>query len=299
MKNVFIKGQENSLWNFYVDDKKRLCYETKKGKREILLEACSEEFDVCGSEDGSIHIAYQDEIGSVNYIVYSDGTWKKYCLLKSRSQNKNMRAFRLFYINGQLELFYILLHQFKFMLVHQSIHIQNFAAPDVIGYIENDSYFVCADSQSRLHIVFKAPEGGVQYRIYDSKQRRYQEQMLEISGDIRALCGACAPDGTLHIAYVEQAKSNAHYTLCHHAQNGKQKKTVGFGSDPNVRPFLFFQDNTLHILWQERYDTYEAISKNMGEKFSTARPIGRNIVLCACKFQASPEKLHYMRASEF
>jgi len=98
--------------------------------------------------------------------------------------------------------------------------------------------------------------------------------MINIDIEPENFCGTCGLDSNPYITYVAREKS--HYSVVFFNVKDNYKKTIGFGTDSMVMPFMYNIDNHIHIAWKERYNCYKCFTKDFGNSFSKTAFLGKN-----------------------
>lgn len=263
MDKILLNDIQGSRWIFDCDEKNRLFYSKNGLPKQILQSDITEEFDLITDEHGNFHLVTQSKDGSLIYFTYDFSNWKKYVILKSKSNNSSMRKFKLFASDGVLHCFYILELKGKAMLVHHIFsHTDQFGSPDVISYIDSSKSFSCAaDNDGNIHIFFFDESGNLRYKVYANGIT--DDRTLSVEDHIKSIF--TISDGNIHIIYT--AKMKSYCTLIYYNLTEKERKIISF-SDSNIADIhIFIRDKNIFIQWRERTRCYQCISSDGGCSF--------------------------------
>ena len=240
----FVKQPYEYIWHFTHTEKSGICFCRMKdatiSKYEVLLENGQPDFDVSTDGDGVLHLACQDDSGSIIYLMYADDTWHKSVLLQSKNPTPYPKKFSLLQNRAWVDLFYVVNHQEKRLLTH---HILNSSEPNAIDYIDGE-YFA---TQDKL---------GNNYVFYNNGYRKYQWNRKEWSEFIKLPGTPAYPfidnEEKIHLA-LEQAGE------IKYIGNGSMQ-TLGKGTDP----IIFQIASILWIMWVNKGRVLAAYSGNSG-----------------------------------
>lgn len=276
MRKIILKGITGSEKSVFLDSEKNLCMQSDGGEKEVIFSNSSSEFDVYQNELGKIHIALQDESGNLFYLLFSENKWLNFNLLKSKNAGCKFADIKLFDINGNVNLFYSLKHGERYLLIHHKIDLQSTKKPNVLDYAENGKYSAFADGKGNIHILYKNETGRFMYRIYNAFAGEYSHKPLNIDEETEAFCGICGYNSEAYIAYVTRSKT--HYSVVFYSVKNGEKKTIGFGTDSVVVPYMYTSSGSIVVAWKERYSCYSCSTKDFGKTFSKTNFLGSNAI---------------------
>lgn len=277
-----IAGREKSV---YLDAEHNLCIEKSNNEKEIIFKNCSGEFEALQSEMGKIHIVLQDNIGNLFYLLYSEEKWLNFSLLKSKTGSCSFSGIRIFDIGGNLNLFYTLKYSERYLLIHQKIDFRNEKKPNVLDYVYNGKYSVFSDNKGNVYIVYQNELKRIFCRIYNEFNGGYTPKMLDINGEPENFCGVCGVNSNPYISYIVREKT--HYSVVFYDIKENYKKTIGFGTDSMVIPYMYCNDNVIFVTWKERYNCYKCFTRDFGKSFSKTSFLGKNAINTIVKNCAS------------
>lgn len=275
MRKIILKGVTGNEKSIFLDGEKNLCMQSD-GEKEVIFPHCSGEFDVYQNELGKIHIALQDESGNLFYLLFSENKWLSFNLLKSKNTACKFSDITLFDINGNVSLFYSLKYGERYLLVHHKIDLQSPKKPNVLDYADEGKFSAFADGKGNIHILYKNEAGRFLYRIYNVFCGEYSNKPVNIDDETEMFSGICGFDGEAYITYVTRSKT--HYSIVFYSVKNGEKKTIGFGTDSVVVPYMYAASGSIVVAWKERYSCYSCFTKDFGKTFSKTNFLGGNAI---------------------
>lgn len=263
MDKIHLSDIKGAQWVFQCDDKGRLCYSIDGAPKQILQNDATSEFDIITGQRGDFHLVLQLSDGSLVYLTYDFSNWKKYVILKSKSNRSSMSSFKLFMIHDKIHSFYVLDLNGKSMLVHHIFSTDGQSTtPDVIAYTDSGKNFSCAiDSDCNIHIFFFDESGKFHYKIYDGSV--INDRSLSVEDDIKSI--SAISDGNIHLLYTAGMKS--YCTLIYYNLSAKERKIISF-SDSNISAaYVHIKNGNVFAQWRERTQCYQCISADNGISF--------------------------------
>ena len=276
MRKIILKNIMGEEKTVFLDSSQNLCIQNGRGEKEIIFSDCSTEFDVFQNELGKIHIALQDKSGNLFYLLFSENKWLNFNLLKSKNSSCKFSDIKLFDLNGNVNLFYSLNYDSRFLLIHHKIDLQNTKKPNVLDYVQGGKYSAFADNKGNINVLYKNESGRILCRVYNVFGGAYMPKMLDINDDTEDFCGICGPDSNIYISYVTRQKT--HYSIIFYSLKSGEKKTIGFGTDSVVVPYMYSSNGSIFIAWKERYNCYSCSTKDFGRTFSKTNFLGNNAI---------------------
>lgn len=276
MGKIILRGITGAEKTVFLDSSRNLCIQNPSGEKEVIFSDCSTEFDVYQNELGKIHIALQDKDGNLFYLLFSENKWLNFNLLKSKSESCKISDIRLFDINGNVNIFYCLNHKGRFLLIHHKVDLQNFKKPNVLDYVYEGKYSAFADNKGNINVLYKNESDRLLCRAYNVFGGGYMPRMLEITEETEDFCGICGADSNTYISYV--TRSRTHYSIVFYSVKSGEKKTIGFGTDSVVVPYMYASNDSITVAWKERYNCYSCYTKDFGKTFSKTNFLGNNAI---------------------
>lgn len=274
MQKIILKditGNENLL---YLDNEKNLIIKKNGSDSTIIFKNCSSEFDAILNEMGKMHIVLQDVSGNLYYLLHSEEKWINFSLLKSRNQSCNFENIKIFDIGGNINIFYTLKHAGRTLLIHHKIDLQNEKKPNVLDYVYDGKYSAFCDKKGNIYILYQNELKKLLCRVYNEYNGSYTPKMINVELDAENFCGVCGLDNNPYITYITREKT--HYSVVFFNLKDNFKKTIGFGTDSIVVPFMHNLDNHIFISWKERFNCYKCYTKDFGNSFSKTNFLGKN-----------------------
>ena len=127
------------VWlRFFLNPRLGLCVSrmenSKFSKSETLLLNAKSDFAAVLVQN-AVHIVCQNEKGGIIHLIYDGKTLKKSVLLESRENRPYTKYFTLIPIGAFINLFYVIKHEGKEMLIHKILS-ENILSPEVVDYVE-------------------------------------------------------------------------------------------------------------------------------------------------------------------
>lgn len=263
MDKILLNDRQGAEWIFNCDGKGRLCYSKNGENEQILLSNAKDDFDIITDREGNFHLVLQTADGNLICLIYDFENWKKYVILRSRSDRSNMSRFKLFEHNGKSHCFYVLELGGKSMLVHHIFSVSNTSAtPEVISYVDPaKSFSCCMDTEGNIHIFYFNENSAFQYKVFSAN--RYADHSLAVEDDIKSICSIFS-DG-IHLLYT--AKMKSYYTLVYYNMKSSERKIISFGDSNISACCIYTHSKDIFIQWRERMRCYQCASHDGGATF--------------------------------
>lgn len=269
-----IVSEKNAKDKIFSVNSNELTVVTHGGKPEILCKNVSSDFDVVAENGGAVSVMIVSLNGSLIYLRYVLGEWKKYTVLDSRGGGKRINGVKLVKLNGRIHAFYCIEYERRMMLVHHISEGNEFVRePYVIDYISlRCSYDVCVDDSMNIHIVYADEDSHIKYVTFSNSQKNYLSSEVGCDDEIRSVnCVFCG--GFLYAAYLSRER-DYNVINCIKIAEG-EKHTVGFGVDALSEPCIFSSGGEICIEWCEKGYAFEC-SADKNFRFSKPFSLGRS-----------------------
>ena len=268
MNNYIIRQKDGTLWHFYFKNGVGICARKKSSSywedREIVFKDGEYDFTVMCDDDDNLHIICQNNSSNIYYFVYRSGAWQKYTILKSKTERFYPKNFKMIQSGVVLNLFYVIEHQEKYLLVHHML--DNESNPVVIDTLSQNTFSITCDDSYNIYIYYKNESGMSGYRTYcwSSKKISSFITIADDSCEIKNLCPLC--DGIInHIVYVRDG------SIVY-----RQKSESDFSSEASIysskgrmdAPAIAQTDDKLWILWCEYNKITYVTSTDAGKSWS-------------------------------
>ena len=209
--NILVRKNENLILHFFYQIGLGLCCReypaNPRGEFEVILKDVQNDFDLDLDADLNIHIACQDSAGTILHLVNSNNQWRKFELLKSKSQRVEKKYFRLINVNGWLNLFYILPHEGRHILVHHVPQHPGYE-PEVLDYmkISNLPYSVFTDESSNIYCFYQSEKDEINMRTFIWSEKKWSQSTVVAKSSTYCINPSSIVDqnGTIHLAYIIQ-----------------------------------------------------------------------------------------------
>ena len=134
--NIYIRKFDKNKWS----------------RCDLVLSSATSDFDVYCT-DTSLFILGEKTCGNLVLTEYTHRKRKQFHVLTSSRGTPSVSGIRLFYSAGNLNIFYILHHDNKKLLVRQAAPFTN--APAVIDVLSNEHFGVFSDEKDRITIYYE------------------------------------------------------------------------------------------------------------------------------------------------
>jgi len=268
----YIVAFEGAWRHFFIKQHVGLCWRKKEGFKfsdyEVVLKGvCS---DFCAYCDGKvIHIACQDEKGSVLYLIYDGISWKKTTLLESKSAGPYKKNFVFLEISGHMNLLYTIENKERLMLVHQVMMEKGI--PTVVDYINNTAVPFCVALHPETDFtVFYTNEDNISgYKIYKWSQKAYSDFKATDNGDTEIRFAKADSDGSIMaVATKTTQKIVSLLSICFDEnKNISERIPVYLDCVKNITPVISEYEQKQYIVWTE-YGGVVAAHRNQDGKWS-------------------------------
>ncbi|NLY43698.1 MAG: hypothetical protein GX066_06980 [Clostridiaceae bacterium] len=260
-----MQSAKNQQWHFFYHPNSGICYKKKSGSGwsdyEILFKAGLGDFDVLVDPKDNIHLVCQDKPGSIIYLMYNGQQWHKYILLQSKSSHTYPKYFKILFINGWINLLYIIRYKEKNMLVHQVLDNNN-VEPSVLDYVETSAcpFSASIDEQNNIHVYYKRSESPDKpgYRIYVWSKKSWSEYIpLDLgTGDASIPHVIIDYAGNIHMVYLSKLEKT--YNIMYKRRPVNNFKSAPWDKEICVQsdvfedsfPIIMTTDKRLWILWK-------------------------------------------------
>ncbi len=270
----YIVSCEGEWWHFFYKAGYGLCFRKKStahfGDFEILLKDVQDDF--CAISSGNnIFVVCQDNSGSILYLNYSENRWEKVTLLASKNASPYPKYFKLVLVGGFVNLYYIINHQEKHMLVHQIINgVQK--EPMVVDYISMSAqpFSVCTHSSKDISICYANGQEQCGIRTFRWSQKSYTPFVrLPLTTTVFSPVIKVKDDDTFFIAGITKLDTFYNMIFIIREPDGTflSETTVYLDCDKNTIPIIFEERDKLVLEWIENGNVMMAYSDDEGQKW--------------------------------
>lgn len=255
--------------------KEGICYynldKKNQNNYEILFQNTKDEFDLIIDQNDCVHIACQDNEGSIIYLTEVGNEWKKFVVLKSKTQNVYNKYFNIKKISDFINLFYVVNHNSKNMLVHQILdNLGN--APSVIDYVLGKNGNYCLNISSEFNILLfyiSDNEKNLCFNIYKWAYKKWESVVFLNEKNVDSVASFIDDDDSIHLIFEKE--NELFYKK--YAKTGfnsfEFSETVKINqSKKNKLPIIFKNNNELWIMWENNQGIFGVSSKDGGNSFS-------------------------------
>ena len=259
---------------FSINSLSELTVTSSGGREEVICKNSSVDFDVLAEEGDIISVLLVSLNGSLVYLRYVLGEWKKYILLDSRSGGKKINSIKLIKLNGRIHAFYCIEYEDRMMLVHHISEDDVFSRePVVIDYISAKcSYDICIDESMNIHILYADEDYKIKHTVFVNSRKNYSKSEINLEDEIRSInCAYFC--GSVYAVYLSRER-DYNVINCLKTENN-EKHTIGFGVDALSEPCIFAADDEMYVEWREKGYAFECVS-DASFKFSKPTSLGRS-----------------------
>ena len=247
--NIIIKADKT--YQFFHQEGKGIAYrEAGKPEYELLFPGGYYDFDCIKDGYDNIHLVCQDDEGTISYLSYAKGEWRRLPLLESRDKTAYPKYFRLMLVNGHLSLFYAIMHNGSKMLVHQLLDNPD-AIPTVLDYVSGTArpYWVVKTFENDLLCYYTNSQQQLMEIRYAWKNKTWgAPQEIETNGDAALAPFAVTSGATIHLCYLcrNEKYYSVYYQRFNHQWSGQ--KNLFFDCGEGVLPYITLGES-LYVWW--------------------------------------------------
>ena len=255
MKNIILTKQ--GLWKFYHDENLGICfYGPKSDTPMILFDKGTKDFDATCDSDGNIYLLCQDNSNNIYLFFYDRTSWRKQCILESKSKVPYDKNFSIIVINGWVNAFYTIRHSEKVLLIHHILN--NNTQPKVIESCDEPIiYSITTDINNNIYCVYLKECIGFQAYKWNEKRWQPFSPVQRIQGEICSLSAICDINSALHIVCSVRTKNE--YSSYYISRNGTEKITDGFLR--NTEPCIICYDK-YYVLFKANGRLMQCVTEN-------------------------------------
>lgn len=272
MLKEYIIYYENTWMRFFIN-RFGLCVSKMEHNRfsgfEILLSDAKDDF--CAAHGGElISLVCQTKDGDILYLTYDGSVWEKTILLKGKEKKSYNKYFTLVPIGKFMNLFYVINHEGKSMLIH---HILDGAAvsPEVVDYINPSGirFFAAPHISSDISLSYTNLNGICGTKIYRWSQKSFLHfvPLTKESGLLPPFAYITAADTYIAAPRAKEAGASLMFYL--KKDNGELKEVMlSKHCSENADPVILQLGEKLCIQWRDKGSIISAFSDDGGRSFS-------------------------------
>ena len=287
---LYYNGQRMQL---YLDKHRGLCIRRRENARylscEVLLADAACDF-AAAVGGGRIHVVCQNANGSIIYFTYDGRLWEKTVLLESKEGRAFNKYFSLVLPGGPANVFYVISHDGRAMLVHQILDGTD-APPEVVDYINPTGirFFAAEHISSDISLIYKNSQGICGSKLYRWSRKSFMPFIPITEGaGLSPAFALSRPGGMLYAAVSE--KNGGSIMLIRRDNDGAVGSTEIFSPcETNAEPVLIFHENRLFVQWNDRGTIMSAYSADGGVTWTEPVKFVKNALL---------ESTHFVLVSE-
>lgn len=270
----YIVSSESVWWHFFYKAGYGLCFRKKSGAHfgefEILLKDVQDDFCAISSGD-NIFVVCQDNSGSILYLKYTENRWEKVILLASKNALPYPKYFKLVLVGGFVNLYYIINHKEKHMLVHQIINGAQ-KEPMVVDYISIGAQPFSVDTHSSkdISVCYVNSQEICGIRTFRWSQKSYTPfARLPLKTNVFSPFIKVKDDDTVFISAITKLDTFYNLIFIIREPDGifLNETTVYLDCDKNTTPMLFEEKDKLVLEWIENGNVMMSYSEDGGQKW--------------------------------
>jgi len=261
MKNIICTKQ--GMWKFYHDSNLGICfYGPRNDTPLILFDKGAKDFDVTCDDKGCIYLLCQDDKNNIYMFYYDRTSWRRRCILESKSAVPYDKNFSLIVKNGWINAFYTICHSDRTLLIHHILNSDN--QPKVIETSEKPiTYTITSDLNDNIYCIYQKDSIGFQVFKWNTKTWQNFSPIHTLPGDLSSVCAVCDRGTGLHIACCMRVRNE--HAVYYVSRNGAEKIADGFTRNPE--PVILSADK-FYILLKTDGRLVQCVAENPDEGFS-------------------------------
>lgn len=284
---------ENTWIRFFIHPRYGLCTSKMENSRfsrfEILLSDIEGDFSaaLCG---GKIQLVCQDKNGCIILLTYDGNPWQKTELLKSRSLKPHAKFFTLVPMGSLVNLFYVINHDNKTMLIHQILDGTS-KSPEAVDYIQpvGIRYFVATGITSDINLMYRNENGVLGSRVYRWSHKSFMPFIPFPSGG-NALTPFVYIDADKTLFCAPPADNTALTLFLKNDAGELLKKQLSDFCSANSNPVIFVNKEKTIVQWCDNGCIMSSVSYDGGISFTKPVKYLKNAMQNICLFKADNGK---------
>ncbi|WP_094548278.1 hypothetical protein [Petroclostridium xylanilyticum] len=274
-----LKQASKQQWYFFHHTNTGICFKKKLENEwsdyEILLKDGQGDFDIIIDPRDNIHLICQDKLGSIIYLMYNGQQWHKYVILQSKNNKAYPKYFKMLFVNGWINLFYVIQYKDKNLLVHHILDNNN-VSPNVIDYIVTSArpFSVSAENSGNIHIYYQdnTDSNKIGYRVYMWSKKTWSDFISIDLENYDAVLPYIIIDhqDNIHLTYLK--KSGKNYDIIYKRKPSNSYNKALWDKEVVVYnrcyedavPVIMKVDKQLLILWQQDIKVLSSSSDDDG-----------------------------------
>jgi hypothetical protein len=165
MNNFIFRLKNNNTYHFYIEKGsnllfKKLLSDNSWSKPLSLVNDTTESLNIGADYNDFFHIIYQNKTGSIIYSVFDGENLRVYEMLKSRTNDRYERYFKIVPSSNIIHFFYVLRKDNLYSIIHQHLQNFDFSMPKILVSLPDSkvNFDVSSDSSGNLHLFFESNE---------------------------------------------------------------------------------------------------------------------------------------------
>ncbi len=262
-------------WHFFIKPFYGLCFKKSEGTRflsfEVLLPEACEDFCAIAVGD-TIHIVCQNQSGSILHLNLEEDTWHKTVLMESKSKVVQKKYFSLIAMGKYLNLFYIIPHKERHMLVHQILS-ETDKPPTVVDCLklQTPPYLIAGHTGTDITVVYENENGLCGSRLYRWSQKAFSRfTPINPSLPCRVVAILAEPGDRIRYAALQSFDDVKNLIYFEKSPEGHYSPAVTIYLDcsDDAAPIFCRHGEKLYLAWQEQGGILSSYSTNDGAKWT-------------------------------
>lgn len=308
-KNYVFKKSSNRMMALTYEIRNGLCYSslTKKNSWTMpvsLEKHAQESFSACMDSKDIIHAIYQNSHGNIFYIRLDETSIVSLPMLGSKYPSPYNKYFNIMAVKNNIHCFYVLLHNNKHLLTHQTISNKEVNNPQALGYINNNNlpYAAFASNSGDVYVFFqtaatsnlqqRASSFQIGYKKYSSLNQTWEEFVPISASDLNSKtelkfdypCVIIDNTNLMHFSYQKLVADR--YELAYRQkpieENVWSTETIIHTSlNPFENSSIICIDDRVIIFWVRNDTIYYSYSADKGNSWSKPNkynfPVGKQL----------------------
>ncbi|HEY9059955.1 MAG TPA: hypothetical protein VIO64_05545 [Pseudobacteroides sp.] len=219
-KQYVFKQSTGSVWNFFSDERKGICYSILSKRNTwsepvIVHKDFLPPFYIDMDFEDNFHVLFQDKQGNIFYTFLDKSNVKTVQVLKSNIPSVYNKYLQLTATRNNINIFFIVDHNNSHILAHQTISGKVINPPKVIDYIFKNEhpYSILTDKSGSIYVFYQVSDGKyiqIGFKKYTPSQKTWGEftSVTRYNGDCQFPKAVIDNKDIISIVYQRKTEKN-------------------------------------------------------------------------------------------
>lgn len=220
-----------------------------------------EGFSACLDKDNGIHVLYQDSGDNIIYMKYSEGTWNRKAVLRSKNQDAGNNQLHIACCKNGVYAFYIFNYIGKKYLNFQDLKYSDSPVrPITIDQVcDFPSYKVLFNNSGGMSIFYRALRDGKKvagFKTYETGSSKWSsfQPFPSPNSDLPVLCAATGLSDTIHLCL--QRNDGEKYCLIHckytPGSNNWENIVLAESQETFYNLEIYINEDCIRVFWANK-----------------------------------------------